>query len=438
MAAIPQTSDDLLRLIERSGLVTLEKINEALAGRQPPSSLLNFARWLVKAGLLTTFQADQLLQGKSRGFFLGKYRVLKHLGGGATAGVYLCEHQIMKNRVAVKVLSQELLDEDESVLRRFRREAQAAAALSHPNIVRTIDLDEDNGRHFLVMEYVEGVTLDEWMKKNPNTPARIFVRLILHAVKGLEHINDSGLIHRDLKPSNLLLDRQGTVKILDLGLARFTDERCDDLTQVQGAGIMGTVDFMSPEQAEGIADLDIRSDIYSLGATLYYLVTGGQIPFPSHSLGAKMIAIQMQEPRSIREIRPEIDPLLERIIAKMMAKTAAKRPQNPRELSTLLQAWLHRTNKKTVKQSPVPAATKPPMIPSVPAASLVEVRAPLHSSLPSASTTTKVKKPSRHKLFVWSLRAAALLILVGGLLVLRPWLTGQRAVANTPAANATK
>ena len=425
MPALPQTSDELLRLIERSGLLPLDAVQTRMEGKRAPQQALPFAKWLVQTGLLTTFQADQLLQGKSRGFFLGNYRVLQRLGGGATAGVFLCEHRVMRNRVAVKVMSQDLINQDEKNLQRFRREAQAAAALSHPNIVRVADFDEHEGRHFLVMEYVEGVTLEKWLQENPKAPAREHVNFILQAATGLQHISESGLIHRDLKPSNLLLDKQGVLKILDLGLAKFTDDRNDGLSKLQGSHIMGTVDFMSPEQADGGHEIDIRGDIYSLGATLYYLLTGGNVPFTGNSIGAKMIAIQFQQPKPIREFRPDVDPLLEKIVERMMAKDPRKRFQTPREAVAVLQGWLNRSKKKqeATKEGPPSIKTRKPPAVKVPMAQAVEME---DNRMPAVPLN---KRPW----LKWTLRVTAVLILVGGLAVIKPWSVGNKATAQAPA-----
>ncbi len=428
MSVQPQTADELLLLIERSGLVPLEQIKQKLGGQSPGDEALPFAKRLIKAGLLTTFQADNLLQGKSRGFFLGKYRILKRLGGGATAGVFLCEHQIMKSRVAIKVLDAQLLRDDEHMLQRFRREARAAAALDHPNIVRTIDLDEDNGRHFLVMEFVEGVTLNDWLEKHPQPVIAEVVQMIQQAAVGLQHIHESNLIHRDLKPTNLLIDGEGTVKILDLGLARFTDDRHDDLTQMQGHNIMGTVDFMSPEQADGNREIDIRADIYSLGATLYYLLSGGTAPFPDCSVGVKMMAIQFQEPRRLTEFRAEVDPNLEQIIGRMMAKQPEQRLQTPEEAVLALQAWLDRVP-GTVEPASSQSFRKQDLEDSEPIPMAVMVG----PALPVSPTTR-----TRRRTLLWLLRAAGLLILVGALIALKPWSNGTRAAAQTNDAKNTR
>jgi eukaryotic-like serine/threonine-protein kinase len=423
VAAVPQNSNELLNLIDRSGLIPLDRIRERLSGQAPPATAVSFAKWLVQGGMLTNYQAEQFLNGKSRGFYLGNYRVLERLGGGATAGVFLCEHRVMNHRVAVKVLDQQLLLQDANTLLRFRREARAAAALSHPNIVRTLDFDEDAGRHFLVMEYVEGVTLDQWMKRNPKAPPRAFVNFILQAALGLHHIHRARLIHRDLKPGNLLLDKQGTVKILDLGLAKFTEDNQDVLSHMQGASIIGTVDFMSPEQAEGGRELDVRADIYSLGATLYYLLTGGQIPFPMATLGAKLIAIQFEKPRPLRDCRPDLDPKLAAIVERMMAKNREHRFESPKDLILALEGWMNGAG-SNVKKAPV-SAKKVRTAKPKPELEAVVTAEPFGGA-------DEVNESSGRWL-IWSLRAAAFALLLTVLVLWKPWNSGHKAAAQGPS-----
>jgi eukaryotic-like serine/threonine-protein kinase len=411
--AAPQTADEMLRLIERSQLVPLEKISARLNGRKPPVAALPFARWLVKTGLLTAFQADHLLLGKSRGFYLGDYRVLQRLGDGATADVFLCEHRSTKTRAAVKVLSQKHVVKKANVLR-FRREARAAAALDHPNIVRTLGYGEDDGRHFLVMEYVKGVTLDQWLEDTPNAPVRAHVHFILQAAIGLKHLHKSNLIHRDIKPMNLLLDRHGTVKILDLGLAKFTDDRHDGLSNMEGVDIMGTPDFMSPEQCNGSEELDIRTDIYSLGASLYYLLTRGQVPFPAGNFGARLIAIQFQQPKPVAEFRPDVDPRLEKIVGLMMARDAGKRFQTPQDVVDALEGWLNGDDKKKDSRRAAPAVTQSKQL------------API--ALQSSAAANQLRP------IKWALRVAAFLFVIWALVLLKPWNSRHRSAANTVTA----
>ena len=224
---------------------------------------------LVRDGLLTHFQAEQFLQGKWRRFTIGKYKVLETLGAGGMGSVYLCEHKLMRRRVAVKVLPAAKA-EDPAALERFYREARAVAALDHPNIVRAYDIDQDENLHFLVMEYVDGASLQEIVKKSGPLDVLRACHYIRQAAVGLQHAHEAGLVHRDIKPGNILVDRTGTVKILDMGLARFFHDEEDMLTKKYDENVLGTADYLAPEQALDSHGVDIRADIYSLGATFYF------------------------------------------------------------------------------------------------------------------------------------------------------------------------
>jgi serine/threonine protein kinase len=289
---------------------------------------------------LTRFQADQLLRGRTKGFDLGKYRVLDRLGGGAMGTVYLCEHLQLRCPVAVKVISPQTVERDPTTLMRFHREARATAALNHPNIVRVTDIDQSGAHHFIVMEYLEGTTLQDLVRRDGPLPVAQAVGYVLQAALGLQHIHESGLVHRDLKPGNLLLDRQGTVKILDLGLAMFIDDRRDNLTATtKNHCILGTADYLSPEQAAASHDVDIRTDIYSLGATLYFLLAG-KAPSAELSLNQKLLALYTGRPTPLTAHRPDLDPALAALVEKMMAKDAAERYQTPLQLAYALAAFL--------------------------------------------------------------------------------------------------
>src|SRR4029450_5696071 len=215
-------------------------------------------------------------------FTIGKYKVLEKLGAGGMGQVFLCEHKLMRRRVAVKVLPTAKA-EDPSSLARFYREAKAIAAVDHPNIVRAYDIDQDENLHFLVMEYVDGTNLQDLVKKvGPLDPSRA-CHYIYGAAVGLQHAHEIGLVHRDIKPGNILVDRAGVVKILDMGLARFFNDEEDILTKKYDENVLGTADYLAPEQALESHTVDIRADIYSLGATFYYLLTGSP-PLPPAAL----------------------------------------------------------------------------------------------------------------------------------------------------------
>ena len=217
---------------------------------------------MIDAGLITKFHADQLLRGKHRGYFLGKYKLLERIGLGGMGQVFLAEHVSMRRQVALKVLPPEM-STNEYTRERFMREARAAGQLNHPNLVRAMDVDGEGEVLYLVLEYIDGVTLHDLVAQNgPLDPHRA-ANYLWQAANGLAYVNACGLIHRDVKPANILVDRLGVVKILDLGLVRSQVED-DDLTRGQGVKILGTADFLAPEQAIDCSSVDVRADLYAL------------------------------------------------------------------------------------------------------------------------------------------------------------------------------
>jgi WD40 repeat protein/serine/threonine protein kinase len=314
----------------------LEKLRAE--GRLPetPSAL---AETMVHDGILTHFQAELLLAGRWRGFVIaGKYRLLSRVGSGGMGSVYLCEHIIMRRKVALKVLPKSQAD-DPAALDRFFREARAVAALDHPNIVRAHDIDREEKLHFLVMEYVDGSSLHDIVKRFGAMDVMRACHYIAQAALGLQHAHEAGLVHRDIKPGNLLVDRAGTVKILDMGLARFFHDEQDHLTQQYDANaVLGTADYLAPEQVTDSHAADIRADIYSLGVTFYYLLAGTG-PFQDGSIAQKLIWHQTRQPKPIRSIRPEVPDELNAVLDKMMAKDPGMRYQRPFEVADALAPW---------------------------------------------------------------------------------------------------
>ncbi len=344
--------DKFLELLKRSGLVGKDQLTRALteikAEGQPLEDAEALAGRLVDRGLITRWQANKLLEGKSKGFFLGRYKLLGHIGTGGMSSVYLAEHTLMQRLVAIKVLPQKRVN-DSSYLPRFYREARAAAKLHHPNIVIAHDIDNEDDTHYLVMEYVDGRDLQVLIKEDGPLPYENAANYIAQAAAGLHHAHENGLIHRDVKPANLLVDKRGVVKILDLGLAQFTEERLQgqaSLTVAHEENVLGTADYLAPEQAINSHCVDRRVDIYSLGCTLYFCLTGHP-PFPDGTLAQRIMKHHTQDPPSIRNDRPDAPQQLLDICAKMMTKNADFRYQTAEEVADALLDWLKSVGART-------------------------------------------------------------------------------------------
>jgi serine/threonine protein kinase len=305
------------------------------------------ARDLVARGLLTKFQAEQLLAGRTGGFFLGPYRIVEQLGEGGMGRVYKAEHRAFGRIVALKALAPSVLKSDRA-LELFLREVRAIAQLVHPNIVTAFDADRAaNGRYYLVLEYVNGPNLDQLVREGGPLPVGQACAYVRQAALGLQHAHERGLVHRDIKPSNLLLQRTGTggevhgvVKVSDFGLARL-GEGDGDADEVGGTivtkqnTVMGTPDYLSPEQARDLHLADIRSDLYSLGGTLYFLLTG-EVPFPGGTPLQKLLRHSTEETVPVERLRPDVPPAVAAIVRRLMAKKPAARFQVPAEVASAL------------------------------------------------------------------------------------------------------
>jgi len=348
MAVPVSTKAGLLDLIRHSAVLGAEEIERFLSKHpEAPDAPGPLAELMVRERVLTPFQAKHLLAGRKRGLVLGPYRLLEPIGKGGNAQVYLAEHRAMRRRVAIKVLPPHR-SADREALERFYREARAVAMLDHPAIVRAHDIACEAGIHYLVMEYIDGPSLKDFIEKNGPVPPAQAARYIHQTIDGLDHAHQHGLLHRDIKPANLMLDKKGNIKILDMGLVKFFEQIDDTLTRDLSKGaVLGTADYLSPEQALSCHDVDIRSDIYSLGATFYTLLNG-QPPFHGSKLTQKLIDHQIKEPPPLHELRPEIPLELCALVRKMMAKKPQDRHQTPAEVRDALKPWLTYASKPLV------------------------------------------------------------------------------------------
>ena len=341
------TVHQFTKTLTKTGIMTVEElgaIRETLprgdsSDSEDPAHLQALVQELVRLNKLTDYQA-RLLFGEEKGLTVGSYLILDELGGGGMGRVFKAEHRRMKRVVALKVLSPTAMHSPESI-QRFQREVEAAARLNHPNIVAAYDADEHEGVHYLVMEYVDGKSLADLVQEGPLEIATA-VGYVLQIASALSYAHHQGVVHRDIKPANLLLEAGGTIKILDMGLARFEvapgalqEPEAAKLTQA--GQIMGTVDFMSPEQAEDTRQADARSDIYSLGCTLYCLLTG-EPPYDGDTVMRKLLAHRDHPIPTLHKKRSDVSPELEATFRRMVAKLPKDRYQTMADVVLALEA----------------------------------------------------------------------------------------------------
>lgn len=350
----PATSQQLVALIRRSELASeslVDRWEKKYLSTELP--LDDFCECLRSEAILSDWQLSQLLEGKSRGFFLGKYKLIRQLGAGAMGSVFLAEHRQMKHRVAIKVLAKRLLGKDKHLLR-FEKEAQAAVRVNHPRIVRAYDLDQVGDIHFLVMEYVEGQTLQHLILREGPLAIPQAVSFLRQIAEGLAAAHQASLIHRDIKPANILIDPHKQVHILDLGLARILDDDEESsLTLINGSRMIGTVDYLAPEQAVDCHHIDGRADLYSLGCTLYYMLTG-QPPFSEGTIPQRILAHQTQMPREITPSRSDCPLELERICLKLLAKSPADRFASAKVLIEAIDLYNSQDQNEPGRLTPLP------------------------------------------------------------------------------------
>ncbi|MCC6421561.1 MAG: protein kinase [Gemmataceae bacterium] len=379
---------------------------------------------LVKRGWLTPYQVERLFQGKADELVLGPYVLLERLGEGGMGAVFKARHGVMNRRVAVKLLRPEYLDSPQAV-QRFRREIQVAAQLAHPHVVLAHDAGQVGDRHYLVMELIEGVDLARLVQRGGPLPVGQACEYIRQAAAGMQYAHEQGMVHRDIKPSNLMVDGRGTVKVLDLGLARPRatgpeGSLVEDMTRT--GAVMGTPDYLAPEQALDARRADIRADLYSLGGTLYYLLAGHP-PFPEGGLAQKLLLHQNAEPPGIEGVRPDVPQGVAAVLRRLLAKRPEDRYQTPADVVAALTpfcqvgasapAWPARAATVTLPT----AGVGPSLIDGA-------VATPERGwTLPVSSSSVSLPAPARppRRLLVWAALAVGVaclillvLILVGG------------------------
>jgi len=343
---MPVTTDQFLDSISTSGILSAEEVTKIRAGLttlKAPIDPQKLAQELVKTGKLTKFQAQAIYQGKAKGLVCGDYVFLDKIGVGGMGQVFKARHKRMNRIVAIKILAPQATVGDKSkALQRFQQEVETAAKLLHPNIVTAYDANEAQGLSYLVMEYVPGQDLHTSLKPDKKLPLDQVLDIVIQAARGLEYAHSQGVVHRDIKPANLLVNAKGQVKVLDMGLARVADTltgadraATDGLTQT--GEVMGTVDYMAPEQARNTREADGRSDIYSLGCTLYRLATG-RIPFEESTLVKKFLAHLEKPVPQLSEHCPGVSIRTQHALERMMAKKPEHRFGSMTEVVAELEA----------------------------------------------------------------------------------------------------
>lgn len=334
------SAEDFLRTILRSGLLDREALQSHLGQLAPeqrvdPSAI---ADHLIKNGRLTPFQARRLLRGSSKGLLFGNYEILAAIGRGGMSVVYLARDRRSGQLIALKVLPPEKARNEGRMLARFQREMELCQKVSHSHIAWTYEVGVLDGIYFIAMEYIPGHSLHRLVVKDGPLSASRAAHLLGEVAQGLDHAHQQGLIHRDMKPANIMVTPSNHAKVLDLGFALMEGE-VGDVEVVGGQGyVVGTMDYIAPEQVDDPTKVDARTDVYALGCTLYFALCG-QPPFPGGTSREKMKRHRREKPRSLLEINPGIPPEMARVVLKMMAKKPENRFESADAVSVALTPW---------------------------------------------------------------------------------------------------
>jgi serine/threonine-protein kinase len=355
---------DLLTVIRSSGVLTERQLAEikskVLQGEYPLDSV-ELAERLVRDKILTAFQARRILSNRPQGLVVGRYVILDRIGSGSMGRVYKAHHAMMDRLVALKIIAPEIAS-NERVVARFQREMKLVGRLDHPNVVRAFDADQIHKVLYIVMEYVPGRSLAELFKKRPIPPGEM-IDYAAQSALGLAHAHEQGIVHRDIKPSNILLTDERRIKILDLGLGvLMAADNASTFATADGIAV-GTVDYMSPEQACG-REVDGRSDLYGLGCAAYHLMTG-KLPFPGSTpierLGKRISGRHVP----ITEYLPDLSPSFVRVIDKLLAHKPHERYATASEAADALQSLLRPRSRSAAPaagggSAPAPSVAQPP------------------------------------------------------------------------------
>ncbi len=361
----PDTPQILL-LLKKSDLLNpaeLETAKLLAAKRGTAGSGDWLLQELVTRDILTAWQRDQLLRGET-GFVLRQYRILESVGKGGMGHVFKAHDRETGATVAIKVMARKLTS-NQSLVNRFRREIEASSRLRSPHVVRTLDAGRVGKVDFMVMEFVNGFQLDQLIGRDRILPAGLACEIVRQAAIGLQHAHDEQMVHRDIKPANLMIDwlkhGRGTVKVMDMGLVRLNTESEEHQTVTHAGQVMGTPEYMSPEQGWDTGQVDIRSDIYSLGCTLFRLLTG-RVPFHGGNPLQVLMARCSRDAPSVRSLCPGIPEMLDAVVCRMTMRDPAHRYQVPHDVALALTPFcqpLTRSSFEACSASPLVSAGTP-------------------------------------------------------------------------------